>query len=465
MKVIENIPFELRLIFLFLLGGALGSLVNLVVDRLRERTPRYSPWNDWLDRWLGRKPAEPHRAPDERGARRKKRRKGKPSQPEKTAGKFALLPIIGWLEVAATAPAGRPRHFWVRPMLVELLMASSVALLYWWEVGRLALIPDEIFHPRMRVPETLQAGLHQQFLLHGLLLTFMLAASLIDLDEWVIPDAIAVTGTLVALVFAAASPSAALFTTAESPERVLRFVMNLSFSAPGDLVPGLAAKQPLGISLALACVWLWCFAQLPRVWRLGRGWRTAVGLFFGRLAKERAAVMRILLIGVLLTIFCFLVWWYSETRWTALLSALIGMTVGGCLIWTIRVVCSAILRREAMGFGDVTLMAMIGAFLGWQPTLFAFFLSPFFGLIPPIIALTMRSGAPRAVPYGPFLCLGAMTVVLLWAKIWPWMAERLEIFVGQGGGLVLVIVASFVAALVLLLWVLQMIKRLVVGRR
>ena len=41
---------------------------------------------------------------------------------------------------------------------------------------------------------------------------------------------------------------------------------------------------------------------------------------------------------------------------------------------------SLALRREAMGFGDVTLMAMIGAFLGWQAAVLTFFLAPFFGL-------------------------------------------------------------------------------------
>ena len=57
------------------------------------------------------------------------------------------------------------------------------------------------------------------------------------------------------------------------------------------------------------------------------------------------------------------------------------MAVGAAVIWTIRFIASVILKREAMGFGDVTLMAMIGAFLGWQAVIIVFFLSPFAGAV------------------------------------------------------------------------------------
>ena len=57
-----------------------------------------------------------------------------------------------------------------------------------------------------------------------------------------------------------------------------------------------------------------------------------------------------------------------------LLTALIGLVGSGGIVWAVRLIGTAALRREAMGFGDVTLMMMVGTFLGWQACLIAFFL-------------------------------------------------------------------------------------------
>ena len=57
---------------------------------------------------------------------------------------------------------------------------------------------------------------------------------------------------------------------------------------------------------------------------------------------------------------------------------------------------SRMLGREAMGFGDVTLMAMIGAFLGWQAAVLTFFLGAFFGLAHAfwkLVRLSSRNGS------------------------------------------------------------------------
>ena len=91
-------------------------------------------------------------------------------------------------------------------------------------------------------------------------------------------------------------------------------------------------------------------------------------------------------------------------HWAGLLTALVGMAASGGLVWMVRIIGPASLGREAMGFGDVTLMAMIGAFLGWQPCLIVFFLAP--------CRAGGRAGRPdpppgREIPYGPFLCLAA----------------------------------------------------------
>lgn len=69
-------------------------------------------------------------------------------------------------------------------------------------------------------------------------------------------------------------------------------------------------------------------------------------------------------------------------------------------------------ETQSMGLGDVTLLAMIGAFLGWQKALLTFFIAPFFGIIIGIINLLIRKD--HTLPYGPFLSLAAI-LSIFWA--------------------------------------------------
>ncbi|HEY4761909.1 MAG TPA: prepilin peptidase, partial [Thermoguttaceae bacterium] len=83
------------------------------------------------------------------------------------------------------------------------------------------------------------------------------------------------------------------------------------------------------------------------------------------------------------------------------------------------IVGTAVLRQEAMGFGDVTLMSMIGAFLGWQSCLIIFFMAPIAALAVGLLRLLLIRD--REIPYGPFLCLATSVVVLYWAPIWDYV--------------------------------------------
>ena len=94
------------------------------------------------------------------------------------------------------------------------------------------------------------------------------------------------------------------------------------------------------------------------------------------------------------------------------------MLASGGLVWLVRIIGTAALHREAMGFGDVTLMAMIGAFLGWQPCMVVFFLAPLAGLIVGLLRLVLCRD--REIPYGPFLCLATMFLIVRWQGIWDY---------------------------------------------
>ena len=85
--------------------------------------------------------------------------------------------------------------------------------------------------------------------------------------------------------------------------------------------------------------------------------------------------------------------------------ALLGAAVGYALLWLIAVVGSKAFGEEAMGGGDIKMMAMIGAFLGWQGVLLTLFLGALLGTL---IFLPMKlAGKEKLVPFGIFLALGA----------------------------------------------------------
>jgi leader peptidase (prepilin peptidase)/N-methyltransferase len=69
-------------------------------------------------------------------------------------------------------------------------------------------------------------------------------------------------------------------------------------------------------------------------------------------------------------------------------------------------------ETESMGGGDIKLLAMIGAFLGWKKAILIFFLAPFFGAIVGIINLFVKKD--HTIPYGPFLSLAAF-LAIFWA--------------------------------------------------
>jgi prepilin signal peptidase PulO-like enzyme (type II secretory pathway) len=109
---------------------------------------------------------------------------------------------------------------------------------------------------------------------------------------------------------------------------------------------------------------------------------------------------------------------YSTTPigWMGMLTSLTGLAVGGGVVWIVRLVCGWAVQMEAMGFGDVTLMAMIGALIGWQGSILAFFLSPIAALMIVLVVFVLTRD-PRT-PFGPYLCLGTLLVVWYWDDVY-----------------------------------------------
>jgi leader peptidase (prepilin peptidase)/N-methyltransferase len=102
-----------------------------------------------------------------------------------------------------------------------------------------------------------------------------------------------------------------------------------------------------------------------------------------------------------------------------------GAFVGSGLILWVALVAETILRKEAMGFGDVKLMGAIGAFCGWQGAVFAFFGGAVIGCLLllvcwPFMKREKDSDGGNRIPFGPALAAGGILYLLL-AK--PYVSE------------------------------------------
>lgn len=332
---------------------------------------------------------------------------------------FLLGAILGaaaqrsadWLrfEPSAASPHARKRGLWI----VALLTGLAFAGLYWWEIDQRGLVPAL----RLAAPNPADEwALHAQFAAHLLLLGWMLVASLVDIAEHTIPDLVTVPGTLAGLALATLWPISLLPVAAPRGGGAGFFVDFLTLGSPGAFPASLGPRpQVMSLAIALAIYWVWCAALLPVRWRLRHGWRRAAQLIAARIARDplTRVVAGLALagaggIGA--------AWYWGGPHWMGLMTSLIGLAVGGGMIWAVRIIGGWAMGREAMGFGDVILMAMIGAYLGWQTMPIVFFLAPVFGMIVGLIQWVRYRD--NVLPYGPFLCLAAAGVVVAWSTIW-----------------------------------------------
>lgn len=94
------------------------------------------------------------------------------------------------------------------------------------------------------------------------------------------------------------------------------------------------------------------------------------------------------------------------------MGAVEGLLAGVALIWGIRILGTLGFGKEAMGMGDVHIMAAIGAVAGWQVAALTFFAAPIFGLLYALYLLIFRG--KRELPYGPWLAAGTLGVMLFY---------------------------------------------------
>lgn len=101
----------------------------------------------------------------------------------------------------------------------------------------------------------------------------------------------------------------------------------------------------------------------------------------------------------------------SFTPWIAVswASSIVGAVAGGGGLLAVAWGFERLTGKEGMGMGDVKLLAMIGAWMGWQDLPFIILSSSLFGILIGGVALILtRRGLRARIPFGPFLALGAM---------------------------------------------------------
>ena len=108
----------------------------------------------------------------------------------------------------------------------------------------------------------------------------------------------------------------------------------------------------------------------------------------------------------------------TEPGW---LSSLAGAAVGGGSLWLIAEVYYRLRHEEGLGMGDVKMLAMIGAFIGWQLTIVTLMMASVAGSIVGVIVIASRKGDMKyALPFGTFLAMGAALAATVGPDLLGW---------------------------------------------
>jgi leader peptidase (prepilin peptidase)/N-methyltransferase len=109
---------------------------------------------------------------------------------------------------------------------------------------------------------------------------------------------------------------------------------------------------------------------------------------------------------------------FTEPGWMA---SLAGILVGGGVLWGVAGAYYLIRHEEGLGMGDVKMLAMIGAFVGWKLMLITLMMASFAGsIVGVILIVSKRGGMKYALPFGTFLALGAALAATIGPGVLDW---------------------------------------------
>lgn len=360
------------------------------------------------------------------------------------------LPIFGWLMLGGRCRFCREKissRYPIVEAVTGCLFLGYYLLFFVFQIGPcIGLAVKDAQAQIIRRPLNIMTD-WPIYGLDMLLISGLLAASLIDAELYIIPLSIPWLVTGVAIV------AHAIIDQRHMPGSV----------AVGPVPAALAAGAAIGTLISFA---LWATGRMPASFAEGaplmeiereqlekerkqrqrekknksdpteedepppREW--SPGEVRREMRKEMLFLLPPLLLGFL---FVLLIWrvpgvaqaWNAivQQSWlSALLGSIFGGLVGGFVVWLTRILGTIGFGREAMGLGDVHLMVAVGAVLGAGPAVVAFFLAPAFGLL--IAIYLILTGTKREIPYGPYLSLGAAAAILVYCDIAAFLAPGLQ---------------------------------------
>jgi leader peptidase (prepilin peptidase) / N-methyltransferase len=116
----------------------------------------------------------------------------------------------------------------------------------------------------------------------------------------------------------------------------------------------------------------------------------------------------------------------GELSWQA---SLIGIVTGGGSLYLVALIYKLLTKTDGMGGGDIKLIAMIGAWCGWQGVFFTIMMSSLVGTVVGFILMAVqRKNMKLAVPFGPFLSLGAIAYIFFGPDLIYWYFDMLTSF-------------------------------------
>ncbi len=109
------------------------------------------------------------------------------------------------------------------------------------------------------------------------------------------------------------------------------------------------------------------------------------------------------------------------------LDSLIGILAGGGSLFLVAWTYHLITKKEGMGFGDVKLLAMMGAVIGLRGVLFTIFVGSLVGtLAGALVMIKSRKGMKQKIPFGPFLAIGGIAYIFFGPQLIRWYFQLLN---------------------------------------